>query len=46
VPESIRGYGHVKHANVVAARARWAALLDEWNGRTPQRPRVIELHAA
>ncbi|MDO9435727.1 indolepyruvate ferredoxin oxidoreductase family protein [Hydrogenophaga sp.] len=29
VPESIRGYGHVKAASVVAARARWGALAVE-----------------
>ena len=33
VPESIRGYGHVKHANIVAARANWQALFDRWHGR-------------
>lgn len=26
VPESIRGYGHVKSASVVSARARWSSL--------------------
>ena len=26
VPESIRGYGHVKAASVTAARAKWSAL--------------------
>ncbi len=29
VPESIRGYGHVKAASVVAARAKWSSLLAE-----------------
>ena len=32
VPERIRGYGHVKLANVVTARARWQELLDRWRG--------------
>ncbi len=32
VPERIRGYGHVKLANVATARARWAELLDRWRG--------------
>ena len=30
VPEHIRGYGHVKHAHLVAAKAREAELLREW----------------
>jgi len=30
IPEHIRGYGHVKDAHLVAARAREAALLAEW----------------
>ncbi|QHE83458.1 indolepyruvate ferredoxin oxidoreductase family protein [Hydrogenophaga sp. BPS33] len=29
VPETIRGYGHVKAASVVSARARWSALRAE-----------------
>jgi indolepyruvate ferredoxin oxidoreductase len=29
VPETIRGYGHVKAVSVVAARARWSALRAE-----------------
>ncbi len=29
VPETIRGYGHVKAASVVSARARWTALSAE-----------------
>ena len=31
IPEQIRGYGHVKHANLLAAKAREAELLAEWN---------------
>jgi indolepyruvate ferredoxin oxidoreductase len=31
IPEHIRGYGHVKHANLGKARAREAELLAEWN---------------
>ena len=31
VPEQIRGYGHVKHANLLAAKTREAELLAEWN---------------
>ena len=32
VPERIRGYGHVKLANLASARARWADLLAAWRG--------------
>ena len=31
IPEQIRGYGHVKEANLHAAKAREAELLAEWN---------------
>ena len=30
IPEHIRGYGHVKHAHLETAKAREAALLQEW----------------
>jgi len=33
LPETIRGYGHVKLANVVTARAQWKDLLDRFHGR-------------
>lgn len=33
LPEKIRGYGHVKHANVMAARRQWQQLLDRFHGR-------------
>jgi indolepyruvate ferredoxin oxidoreductase len=33
VPESIRGYGHVKLASVATAQARWRELDDRWHGR-------------
>jgi indolepyruvate ferredoxin oxidoreductase len=33
LPEKIRGYGHVKHANVVAVKRQWQALLDRFHGR-------------
>ena len=40
LPETIRGYGHVKLANVVTVRAQWRDLLDRFHGRavaaTPQ----------
>jgi indolepyruvate ferredoxin oxidoreductase len=35
MPEGIRGYGHVKLANVASARARWRELLDRWHGHAP-----------
>lgn len=34
LPEKIRGYGHVKHANVVAVKTQWQVLLDRFHGRT------------
>ncbi|RQG99804.1 indolepyruvate ferredoxin oxidoreductase family protein [Paraburkholderia dinghuensis] len=34
LPDGIRGYGHVKENNLVAVRAKWAALLEKW--RAPQ----------
>ncbi|MDM4766484.1 indolepyruvate ferredoxin oxidoreductase family protein [Pelomonas sp. SE-A7] len=33
LPEKIRGYGHVKLANVVTVRAQWKDLLDRFHGR-------------
>ncbi|WP_310389125.1 indolepyruvate ferredoxin oxidoreductase family protein, partial [Roseateles sp.] len=33
LPEQIRGYGHVKHANVALVRAKQQALLDQFQGR-------------
>ncbi|MBB4844675.1 indolepyruvate ferredoxin oxidoreductase [Paucibacter oligotrophus] len=33
LPETIRGYGHVKLANVVSARAQCKDLLDRFHGR-------------
>jgi indolepyruvate ferredoxin oxidoreductase len=30
LPEQIRGYGHVKEANVAKAKAKWADLLQAW----------------
>jgi indolepyruvate ferredoxin oxidoreductase len=34
VPERIRGFGHVKLANVTAARATWAGLMAAWRGES------------
>ena len=36
LPEKIRGYGHVKHANVVAVKKQWQALLDRFHGRAAE----------
>jgi indolepyruvate ferredoxin oxidoreductase len=30
IPEEIRGYGHVKHRHLVAARAKWDDLMSQW----------------
>jgi indolepyruvate ferredoxin oxidoreductase len=30
IPEEIRGYGHVKERHLVAARAKWQRLLQQW----------------
>ncbi|HEX2010968.1 MAG TPA: indolepyruvate ferredoxin oxidoreductase family protein [Roseateles sp.] len=30
IPEEIRGYGHVKHRHLVAARAKWEGLMGQW----------------
>ncbi len=30
IPEDIRGYGHVKERHLVAARAKWNALMVRW----------------
>ncbi|HEX4510035.1 MAG TPA: indolepyruvate ferredoxin oxidoreductase family protein, partial [Burkholderiaceae bacterium] len=34
VPERIRGYGHVKLANLATGRAQWRELLERWNGES------------
>ncbi|HMB43608.1 MAG TPA: DUF6537 domain-containing protein, partial [Luteimonas sp.] len=39
IPEHIRGYGHVKHAHLVAARQREAELLARW--RDPLAVRLV-----
>jgi indolepyruvate ferredoxin oxidoreductase len=39
IPEQIRGFGHVKAANLAQARARHAKLLDAF--RSPRAPHVI-----
>jgi indolepyruvate ferredoxin oxidoreductase len=34
IPEEIRGYGHVKHRHLAAARKKWDVLMQQW--RNPQ----------
>ncbi len=55
VPERIRGYGHVKLANLATGRAQWRELLDRWHGRggdtatkatAAERGRVIPISVA
>jgi indolepyruvate ferredoxin oxidoreductase len=41
VPEAIRGFGHVKAANIVEARAEWSRLIDAWRSDNPV-PRAAE----
>gem|GEM_PF-6171230 len=36
VVQQVRGFGPVKLANLVTARAQWQALLDAWHGRSPE----------
>ena len=36
VPEEIRGYGHVKHRHLEAARGKWAQLMAQWRAAAPQ----------
>lgn len=41
LPEGIRGYGHVKLANVVTVRAQWKDLLDRFHGRVVEAPIAV-----
>ena len=41
LPEGIRGYGHVKLANVVTVRAQWRDLLDRFHGRAVEAPIAV-----
>jgi indolepyruvate ferredoxin oxidoreductase len=36
VVQQVRGFGAVKLANLATARAQWQALLQAWQGRTPE----------
>ncbi len=46
VPENIRGYGHVKLANLATAKGRWRELLDRYHGRTEANEQPIQGLAA
>ena len=35
IPEQIKGYGHVKERNLVAAREKWQALMAAYRGAEP-----------
>jgi indolepyruvate ferredoxin oxidoreductase len=36
IPQTIRGYGHVKERNLQAAKIRWEMLMIQWrSGRVP-----------
>jgi len=37
IPEDIRGYGHVKQRHLIAARAKWQALMQQWRQPTDSR---------
>jgi indolepyruvate ferredoxin oxidoreductase len=45
-PENIRGYGHVKLANLASARGRWRDLLDRFHDRTAVSAKTIPIVAA
>ncbi len=36
IPEDIRGYGHVKHRHLLAARIKWDRLMAQWRGASTQ----------
>jgi indolepyruvate ferredoxin oxidoreductase len=38
IPEKIKGFGHVKERNLVAARQQWQALMQQWRSPRPAAP--------
>ena len=46
VPENIRGYGHVKLANLASANARWRELLDRFHDRSAAGSKTIPIVVA
>jgi indolepyruvate ferredoxin oxidoreductase len=41
LPDSMRGYGHVKDNNVNAARTKWNALLARWRATPGSEARQV-----
>jgi indolepyruvate ferredoxin oxidoreductase len=41
LPDSMRGYGHIKDNNVKAARIKWNALLARWREREGSETRQV-----
>jgi indolepyruvate ferredoxin oxidoreductase len=46
LPEGIRGYGHVKLANVASVRAQWTDLVERFREPTPVRAEVSKPRTA
>jgi indolepyruvate ferredoxin oxidoreductase len=46
LPETIRGYGHVKLANVASTKAQWKDLLDRYRGAEPRAVPVEFVHGS
>ncbi|MCW5644156.1 MAG: indolepyruvate ferredoxin oxidoreductase family protein [Rhodoferax sp.] len=42
LPEKIKGYGHVKERNLVAARGQWQALMQQWRAPAPAAPAAAQ----
>jgi len=38
IPEKIKGYGHVKERNLVAARGQWQELMQQWRAPVAAAP--------
>ncbi len=38
LPDKIKGYGHVKERNLVAARQQWQALMQQWRAPSASLP--------
>lgn len=41
LPQTVRGYGHVKLANITTVRAQWKDLLDRFQGRAVEAPVAV-----
>ncbi len=42
LPDSMRGYGHIKENNVKAAKIKWNALLARWRNSEGGEKRAVE----